>query len=57
MKYSLTPTPLCKSRHLPTAACRNLPRCRRCHRALRHSERDCCARCLADAGRKEARHE
>ena len=57
MKYSLTPTPLCKSRHLPTAACRNLPRCRACNRALRHSERDCCDRCLADAGRKEARHE
>ena len=56
MKYSLTPTPLCKSRHLPGAACRNLPRCRRCHRALSFSERHTCHRCLADAVRKEARH-
>ena len=52
MKYSLTPTPLCKSRHLPTAACRHLPRCRKCNRVLTFAERDVCRVCLAAAEQK-----
>ena len=47
------PGSLCPFTHLPTAACRNRPRCRACHRALSFSERHTCHRCLADAVRKE----
>ena len=51
------PGSLCPFTNRPDASCRYRPRCRACNRALRHSERDCCDRCRADAGRKEARHE
>ena len=49
MKYSYTPTALCRGRHLPGAACASLPRCRACGRALRHTERDRCRACRAAA--------
>ena len=56
MKIKITLATLCRCRHLPTAACRHLPRCRRCNRALSFGERAVCRVCMADAGRKESRH-
>ena len=52
MKYASRPTLLCAYRERPDAACRRLPRCRRCGRALSFNERDVCRVCLATPEQK-----
>lgn len=44
------PGTLCPFTGKATAACRRVPRCRRCHRALAFNERHTCHRCLAANG-------
>lgn len=58
MKFKITSAQLCKFRNTPDAACRLLPRCLRCSRALPQVAVKCAAKlcdsCRADleAGRK-----
>lgn len=50
--FPAKPGALCHFTNRATAACRHLPRCRKCNRVLTFAERDVCRVCLAAAEQK-----
>ena len=55
MKYSFTPTALCRNRHRTDAKCRLLARCSKCNHVLKFGEKGyLCEACTLKADRKAA---